>query len=101
MTIKRMDVAEARAFDPSKALQQNAFQTRDQDSCSTVLITEAEVALGSAAAMGVRRTDRRWVELLTRIFVPGRKASRPERRPYQARMPYLEDPRMSREMARL
>jgi hypothetical protein len=92
MTIETTGVAEARASDPSDTLQQSGFQ---------VLITEAEVALGSAAALGVRRKDRRWVALLNQILAPLSKASRPKRRPHPARMAYLEDPRMAREMARL
>jgi hypothetical protein len=101
MTIETAGVAEARVSGQPDILQQSGFQTQDQASGTTVLITEAEVALGSAAAMGVRRKDRRWVALLNQIFAPVLKASRPKRRPYPPRMAYLEDPRMAREMARL
>ena len=86
--------------DPPDALQQDA-QRQDQASDTTVLITEAQVALGTAASTGVRRKDRRWFALLSRIFVPAPKASRPKRRPYQPRMAYLDHPRMAREMERL
>jgi hypothetical protein len=99
MTIETMGAPQPPAYGPPEA--HGGVQTRDQASNTTVLITEAEVALGSAAAMGVRRKDRRWVALLNQIFAPVLKASRPKRRPYPPRMAYLEDPRMAREMARL
>ena len=76
-------------------------QTQDQASGAPVLITEAQVAFGSAAATGVRPRDRRWVALLSRIFVPAPKASRPQRRHYPPSMAYLDHPRMAREMERL
>jgi hypothetical protein len=101
MTIEITGAPEPRVSDSPDILQQGRFQTQDQASGTTVLITEAEVALGSAAAMGVRRKDRRWVALLSQIFAPVLKASRPKRRAYPPRMAYLEDPRMAREMARL
>jgi hypothetical protein len=75
-------------------------QTRDQASDTTVLITEAEVALGTAAATGVRRKERWWVALLSRIFAAPKK-SRPKRRSYPPAMAYLERARMEREMERL
>jgi hypothetical protein len=87
--------------DPPDALQQGGVQMHDQASDTTVLITEAQVALGTAAATGVRRKDRRWVALLSRIFVPAPKESRPKRRPYQPRMAYLDHSQMAREMERL
>jgi hypothetical protein len=95
MTIEITGAHETPASDPPDAL------TQDQASDTTVLITEAHVALGTAAATGVRRKDRRWVALLSRIFVPAPKESRPKRRPYQPRMAYLDHPRMAREMERL
>jgi hypothetical protein len=79
----------------------DGVQALDQSSDTTVLITEAQVALGTAAAAGVRRNERRWVSLLSRIFVAAPKDSRPKRNPYQPRMAYLEHPRMAREMERL
>jgi hypothetical protein len=60
---------------------QGGVRKQDQASDTTVLITEAQVALGTAAATGLRRKDRRWVALLSRIFVAAPKASRPKRRP--------------------
>jgi len=42
-------------------LQQDGVQAQDQASDTTVPITEAEAALGTVAAMGVRRKDRRWL----------------------------------------
>ena len=89
------------ACDPADGLQQDGVQTQDQASGTMVLITEAQVALGTAAATGVRRKDRRWVALLSRIFVPAPKASRPKRHAYPPRMAYLDHPRMAREMERL
>ena len=100
MTIEITGAPEPPASDPPDALQQDA-QRQDQASDTTLLITEAEVALGSAAAIGLRRKDRRWVALLSRIFVAAPNASRPKRRPYQPRMAYLDHPRMAREMERL
>ena len=76
MTIEITGAPEPPASDPPDALQQDA-QRQDQASDTTLLITEAEVALGSAAAIGLRRKDRRWVALLSRIFVAAPKASRP------------------------
>jgi hypothetical protein len=87
--------------DPPDALQQGGVQMQDQASDTTVLITEAQVALGTAAATGVRRKDRRWVAPRSRIFVAAPKASRPKRRPYQPRMAYLDHSQMAREMEQL
>jgi hypothetical protein len=101
MTIEITGAPEPPACDPPNILQQFGVQTQDQASDTTVLITEAQVALGTAAATGVRRKDRRWVALLRRILVAAPKASRPKRRPYQPRMAYLDHPRMAREMERL
>src|ERR1700720_182214 len=101
MTIEKAGAPETPASDPPDALQQDGVQTQDQASDTTVLITEAEVALGTAAATGVRRKDRRWVALLSRIFVAAPKESRPKRRRYQPRMAYLEHSLMARGMERL
>ena len=101
MTIEITGAPETPGSDPPDALQQDGVQAQDPASGTTVLITEAQVALGTAAPTGVRRKDRRWVALLSRIFVPAPKASRPKRRPYQPRMAYLDHPRMAREMERL
>ena len=101
MTIEITGGPEPPASDPADVLQQDAVQAQDQASDTTVLITEAQVVLSTAAATGVRRKDRRWVAVLSRIFVPAPKASRPKRRPYQPRMAYLDHPRMAREMERL
>ena len=101
MTIEIMGAPQTPACDPPDLLQQGGVGKQGQASDTTVLITEAQVALGTAAASGVRRKDRRWVALLSRIFVPAPKASRPKRRPYQPRMAYLDHPRMAREMERL
>jgi hypothetical protein len=99
MTIEITGAPETPASDPPDVLERVQTQIRASD--RTVLITEAQVVLGTAAATGVRRKDRRWVALLSRIFVPAPKASRPKRRPYQPRMAYLEHSLMAREMERL
>jgi hypothetical protein len=101
MTIEITGAPQTPACDPPDVLQQGGVQTQDQACDTTVLITEAQLALGTAAATGVRRKDRRWVVLLSRILVPAPKESRPKRRPYQPRMAYLDHPRMAREMERL
>jgi hypothetical protein len=101
MTIEITGAPETPASDPPDALQQGGVQMQDQAYDTTVLITEAQVALGTAVATGSRRKDRRWVALLSRIFVPAPKASSPKRRPYPSRLAYLDYPRMAREMERL
>ena len=99
MTIEITGAPEPPASDPPDVLQQGGVRKRDQASDTTVLITEAQVALGTAAATGVRRKDR--VALLSGIFAPAPKASRPKWRPYPPRMAYLDHSRMGREMERL
>jgi hypothetical protein len=101
MTIEIVGAPQTPASDPPDVLQQGGVRKQDQASDTTVLITVAQVALGTAAATGVRRKDRRWVALLSRIFVPAPKASRPKRRRYQPRMAYLDHSLMAREMERL
>jgi hypothetical protein len=101
MTIEITGLPEPPACDPPDVLQQGGVRKQDQPSDTTVLITEAEVALGTAAATGLRRKDRRWVAVLSRIFVAAPNALRPKRHPYQPRMAYLDHPRMAREMERL
>jgi hypothetical protein len=59
MTIEITGAPETAASDPPDVLQQNGVQGQHQASDTTVLITEAEVALGTAAATGVRRKNRR------------------------------------------
>jgi hypothetical protein len=66
---------------------------------TTVLITEAQVAFGTAAATAARGKERWWVPVLSRIFSTPRK-SRPERRPHRSSTAYLERARMAREMER-
>jgi hypothetical protein len=100
MTITITGPSETPPSDQPDALQQDGVQTQGQASDTMVPITEAEVALGTAAAAGVRRKERRWVALLGRIFVAA-KQSRPKRRPYRPSMAYLDHPRMAREMERL
>jgi hypothetical protein len=100
MTIEITGPPETPAPESPDTLQQNGVQTQDQASDTTILITEAEVALGTAAATGARGKERRWVALLSRIFALP-KESRPKRRPYPPRMAYLDRARMAREMERL
>ena len=100
MTIEITGPPGTPALEPPDTLQQNGVQTQDQASDTTVLITEAEVALGTAAATGVDGKERPRVPLLSSIFALPKK-SRPKRRPYQPRMAYLEHARMAREMERL
>ncbi|SPM35726.1 hypothetical protein MRAB57_3556 [Mycobacterium rhizamassiliense] len=71
-----------------------------QASDTTVLITEAQVAFGTAAAAGVRPKERRWLGPVGRIAgtLRGSRAARP---PFQTRAAYLEPARMAREMERL
>jgi hypothetical protein len=101
MTIEMTGAPQTPASDPPDLLQRDGVRKQDQASDTTVLITEAQVALGTAAATGVRRKDRRWVALLSRIFAPAPKASRPKCRPYPPRMAYLDHSRLAREMERL
>jgi hypothetical protein len=96
-----IEIPEMPASDNPDTLQQNAVQTQHRASNTTVLITEAQVALGTAAATGVRRKERRWVALLSRIFVAAARQSRPKRRRSIPRMAYLENALMAREMERL
>jgi hypothetical protein len=86
------------ASDRPDALQQNGVQAQDQD--ATLLITGAEVALGTAAAPAVHRKERRWVAPLRRIFMAGEE-SRSTRRPDRSSMTCMERARMAREMERL
>ena len=95
------EIPETPASDNPDTLQQNAVHTQHRASNTTVLITEAQVALGTAAATGVRRKERRWVALLSRIFVAAARQSRPKRRRSIPRMAYLENALMAREMERL
>jgi hypothetical protein len=101
MTIELTGSPETQPSGPPNALQQNGVEPGGQASDNpTVLITEAQVALGTAAATGMRRKERRWVALLSRNFaVP--KESRPMPRSYSPAMAYLERARMAREMERL
>ena len=100
MTIEIIGPPETPTLEPPEALQQNGVQTQDQASDTTVLITEAEVALATAAATGVRRKESGWVVPLSRIFALP-KESRPKRRHYPPAMAYLDRARMAREMQRL
>jgi hypothetical protein len=52
MTIEIAGAPEPPATDPPDVLQQSGVQMQDQASDTTVLITEAQVALGTAAATG-------------------------------------------------
>jgi hypothetical protein len=100
MTIEITGPSETPVSDEPDALQQNGVQTQDQASGTVVPITQAQVALGTSAATGVRRKERRRVAVLGRIFVAARE-SRSARRPYRPSTTYLERARMAREMERL
>ncbi len=79
----------------------------ESGSRTPILITEQEVALGTAAALAVpRTTTRRWIEAIRVVVVAiGRFSltthSRQARRRYPAHIDFLEDGLMSREMHRL
>ena len=67
MTIEITGAPKTPACDPPDVLQQDRVQAQDQASDTTVPITEAEAALGTVAAMGVRKGPS-VVALLGRIF---------------------------------
>ena len=100
MTIEITGPPEIPAPELPDTLQRNGVHTQHQASDITILITEAEVALGTAAATGVRGKERLWVARLSRIFALPKK-SPPKRRPYPPRVAYLDRARMAREMERL
>jgi hypothetical protein len=74
-----------------------------------VLISQHEVALGTAVALRVRPTSRRrWFEpinvllaAMQRSLAPSTKVDRPVRRDYPKHYAYLENACMAREMDRL
>jgi hypothetical protein len=74
-----------------------------------VLITEQEIALGTAAALRARPTTRRrWVEAthvllaaVHRTLVPSTQDGRQTRRDYPKRYAFLENACLAREMDRL
>ena len=74
-----------------------------------VLISESEVALGSAAALRARpATRRRWFEAINvlraamqRSLTASTQEGRPVRRDYPKRYAFLENACMAREMDRL
>jgi len=75
-------------------------------SADPVLITEAEVVFSTAAAVALRpttgwRTRPNQVAIVVRTFVASLTYDRPKPRPRPARLWYLEDSRMQREMERL
>ena len=70
-------------------------------SSTEVLITTQQVALGTAAAVGVPRESigARFVASIRRAFTT--RADRPRPQPYPKRYSYLENALMAREMDRL
>jgi hypothetical protein len=98
MTIAITGPSETPPSDQPDALQQDGVQAQGQASDTMVPITEVEVALGTAAATGLRRKERRWVALLGRIFVAA-KESRPKPRPYRPSTTYLERANGTRDAA--
>ena len=91
-----------------------ARETPDEDrerlvSPAPVLITEHEVALGSAVALRARPTTRRrWFERINVLLAAMRRSparstheGRPVRRDYPKHYAFLENACMAREMGRL
>ena len=70
-----------------------------------VLITETEVALGTAAALGARSTRRRWTEVLVaavhRTLAPATHEASRTHREYPKHYAFLENAAMARAMERL
>lgn len=71
-----------------------------------ILVTEHEVAFGTAAAVPVRSPNARWWTRAVSTTVSGTvrtstAESGPARRDFQRRYPFLENALMSREMDRL
>ena len=70
-----------------------------------VLITENEVALGTAAALGARSTRRRWTEVLVaamnRTRAPATHEATRLHREYPKHYAFLENAAMARAMERL
>jgi hypothetical protein len=70
-----------------------------------VLITEKEVALGTAAALGARSTRRRWTEVLVaamhRTPAPATHETTRPHREYPKHYAFLENAAMARAMERL
>lgn len=93
-----LDTAPAEVPD---TVQQTDGQTRFETDDATVLITEAEVLIGTAAATRLRKKHRGWITVLRRIFAASPGDSRPKRRTPPRRLDFLEDSRMAREMLRL
>jgi hypothetical protein len=83
------------------AVQRPDGQAHNHTSDTTALITEREVLFGTAAASGLRRKERRWAALLTRIVAAVQIDSRPSRPHLPSRMSYLDASAMDREMHRL
>ncbi len=95
------EVSDIEQGDVPDTVQQADGHTQSQTSNTTVLIAEADVLFGTAAATGLRRKDRSWISVWRRLFAAAPSDSRPNRRHYPARMDFLEDSRMAREMLRL
>jgi hypothetical protein len=87
--------------EPKDTVPQAVVPTGVETSDTTVLITEAEVLFGTAAARGSRRKPRGWIAVLRQIFAASPNESRPTRRTPPPRLDFLEDSRMAREMWRL
>ncbi len=74
-----------------------------------ILISEHEVALGTALALRARPAARRWWSEATHVLLaavqrslaPSTQEGRPARRSYPKHYAYLENACMAREMARL
>jgi hypothetical protein len=90
--------------------QENLDEARERlVSPAPVVISEHEVALGTAAALRARpKTQHRWFEAVNvlraamqRSLAPSTQETRPARRRYPKRYRFLENSCMAREMDRL
>jgi hypothetical protein len=99
-----------RLVGPAEAQEfvRRAEQTAHPAAQTPVLITEAEVAFGTAAAVPLRRATTGWWTWASRAALAVRQTfaglvvdERPTPRHHPKRYWYLEDARMGREMGRL
>jgi hypothetical protein len=104
----------AKTLDEARETLDEAQETLDEArerlvSPAPVVISEQEVALGTAVALRARpKTRRRWFEAakvlraaMQRSLAPSTQEARPARRDYPKRYTFLENACMAREMDRL
>jgi hypothetical protein len=101
MSIEMPMALETPSADAPERLQQDDGQAQSPTADTAVLITKDEVSLGTAAAAGLRKKNRRWFGAPGRIFAMAVNDSRPRTQHIQRRIAYLEDARIAREMERL